>query len=47
MFGFQKLFTDPCPELTKEHHQTMKGFDCADNEIDLMAGAEGAPLVPW
>ena len=46
MFGFQQLFTDPCPELTKEHQQAMKGFDCADNEIDLKAGVEGAPLIP-
>ena len=38
MFGFQYLFTDPCPELTKEHQQARKGFECADNEIDLKAG---------
>ena len=43
MLGFQELFTDPCPELTKEHHQTMKGFDCADNEIDLKAGVLEKP----
>ena len=46
MFGFQLLFTDPCPELTEGHQQAMKGFDCADNEIDLKADFEGAPLIP-
>ena len=43
MFGFQQLFTDPCPELTKEHLQAMKGFECADNEIDLKAGVGSVP----
>ena len=28
------------------HQQAMKGFDCADSEIDLKAGVEGAPLIP-
>ena len=44
MFGFKHISS---PELTKEHQQAMKGFDCADNEIDLKASVEGAPLVPW
>ena len=47
MFGFQQLFTDPCPELSKEQQQSMKGFDCADNEKDLKAGVWGASLSPW